>query len=136
MKSDKNEAIDLLEQSTNRDPRVSMYGCYSYDDSLGGVGIFHWFDSVGDMITAMTSYMPDLYEDESEMSLKLAPIVESLNESEVSSKLMEEINGVTKGVYQIAWWGEFDDLLSTESGWGREFRENFSGMSDRGGPTS
>lgn len=128
------ESLELeFEKSFERQPTSYSWGFFAYDDAPGGIGggagNFSWFDSKEDLVLFVQKFpllahsfgSPDVEKLESVRGFLEKVSVEKFDQSTV-----DELNKLNRGVEQIQWFGQFQELLSGETEFAQGLRKFFS----------
>jgi hypothetical protein len=122
--------------SQGRDPTPECWGMYVYSDAPpnvcgSGLGSFHWFSTVDDLLSFIREYMawwhpaPSSMEPE-EVAEEVQSIVDRWD-PQVSgiSELQDQLNAAMKNMWHIQWWGEFSELTDGVGEFPEQIRNDF-----------
>jgi hypothetical protein len=133
MKEPRPAFSDANEAASQHAPTESSWGFFIYGDVSGGigggVGGFLWFPTRDGMLRFVGSYLTDFCCDEvmersAVVSSAVKPYLEAESDLEV---LRQELNAITKGHIQIAWWGDLNELAHSKDEFPREVRAHANG---------
>jgi hypothetical protein len=128
------EATEGLAQEAHEyAPEAETWGFYGYSDGPadagGGIGGFLWFASPAQMLDFITSYLPFWcpgpdHSNGREVSARVRDIL-ACPAVTVTEATRMQLNDALKGYAQLAWWGQFAELLSADIPFAREIRAWF-----------
>jgi hypothetical protein len=113
-------------------PEEHTWGFYGFSDGPviagGGTGGFLWFESREQMFEFVERYLPFWCPgpdrgDAREVAAKVRDILAGPLTSDEALRTM--LNDTLKGYAQLGWWGQFEDLLTTDIPFAREVRDWF-----------
>lgn len=129
-------AFNAFEPSANRTPQRGDWGFYAYNDAPpafcgAGLGGFYWFESRAEMAKCLAEHgaflSPGIGEED------LGPVLEIVREIGTrlgdgridGEKARTALNKVLEDITQFSWIGSFEGLLSGDSEFARELRQEF-----------
>lgn len=148
--NDETDWTSESEAAQDRDPRTAPYGYYSKQDfELDDSRLFVWFESLEALARHILEVEPRGYEvpDEPELDdddepvgpseleqyqARLAPVLEGVRVEGLTETLRLEMNEIIKGVFVIEWWGQFNELASGGTEFGRSMRDMFRDQGESG----
>lgn len=127
-----------IEPALSHKPESESWGLYSYSDLPpcmcgSGMGAFFWFATKAEMLHFMREYHAWMSIDFSAADpaafvAQVQAAVDSVGpdpDEERLALLQRHLNKLAKHLWQIEWWGRFDDLCRGETPFARKVRERF-----------
>jgi hypothetical protein len=126
-----------FEQSHECEPSAVSWGLFAYSDAPppvcgSGCGSFHWFATKEAMLEFVQDYMawwnpaPSSMEPE-DIAKMVQEIVAAEDDTE---RLRGKLNHVMLNMWQIEWWGTYEELRTETSAFALKVRETFEELSD------
>ena len=111
------EAIELSESASARDPRQAKFGIVTEDRSTGlSMHVALWFETLEQVAEFLMRAVPYLYSGEGEaIEDEVRPLVESIVKDGLTEGIIDEINAYTHDWEDLVWGGTFDELCRAET---------------------
>ena len=116
-----------------RSPLEFPFGCFIVDaPGYGGAQCFSWFLEANDVLAYLRNGTATLYETDDDATLLAASIASAMAGCERLAELdLARLNDALKGLGEVRWAGNLDDLYVGDHPFAREiqweFRENIHG---------
>jgi hypothetical protein len=133
-------ANELAQRAHDQIPERDTWGLFASEDSPvlagGGSGGFLWFGSREEMHEFIAQhvgfwYVNSLAPDPGNIGLELGRILSRFERQQVDCKTARErVNQLLAGSVQIAWWGQFWELVSGENEFACNVIEWFRSMAN------
>ncbi len=119
--------LDLSDHPMDRHPHEFEHGLYVADHpGCGGTQGFCWFASAEDAIAWLLA-IPRLFNDEhATVGTALAGLTNGVDTLE--SLPLEQINALTREMFEVRWAGKFHDLMYSSHPFAREIQADFHDM--------
>ena len=124
---------DALPPIDERSPLEFPFGCFIADaPGYGGAQGFSWFPEADDVLTYLRNGIATLYATDDDATSLEASLASALAGCERLSDLdLPRLNDALKGLCEVRWVGNLDDLYVGDHPFAREiqwdFRENIHG---------
>lgn len=132
------ELEQAFEKSFEREPTSYSWGFFAYDDAPvatgGGAGNFSWFDSKDELVEFLKKFPLLAHSSgsaDNELFEKARSCVEKVKPENFEQHNVDELNKIIVGVEQIQWFGQFNDLLSSETEFAAGLRKFFAGSTNK-----
>lgn len=124
---------DALTPIYERSPLEFRFGCFITDaPGCGGAQGFSWFPEANDVLAYLRNGIATLYETDDDATWLAASIASAMAGCERLAELdVARLNDALKGLCEVRWAGNLDDLHAGDHPFAREiqweFRENIHG---------
>lgn len=132
------QAHDAMQRTSSADPEQHPWGLFAWGDAPpacgGGVGAFQWFSSLQELLAWVSDLSPaafttfDEETDWLEFRDRLRRIIQGFRDDPLSC--LQRLNAELKGLLQLAWIGQWTDLLSSPEAYPQQIRQQFRGEDD------
>lgn len=138
---DQNQLSQALNEAHEKLPEKDSWGLFAYSDAPpvicgSGIGAFSWFDSRIDMIEFVAENLAWWHPAPSSMEpMEIATGVKAiLKETDPTiadlEQLRSDLNEFMQNMWQIEWWGQFQDLCEGAGEFPTKIRGSFCENND------
>lgn len=130
---------ELAYEASERDPRTAPFGIFTGGSFvLDSCRVFCWFKTINELSDYLYEDMAVVYDfDEEDKKIyqeKVRHVVEKIREQGLSQELREAFNLLVRDDFVVDWWGNFDELVKSETEFAQDIREGFLDESEKNRP--
>ena len=118
---------DALPPIDERSPLEFPFGCFIADaPGYGGAQGFSWFPEANDVLAYLRNGIATLYATDDDATLLAASLASAMAGSERLAELdLARLNDALKGLCEVRWVGNLDDLYVGNHPFAREIQREF-----------